>query len=344
MDGRPTKKATRITALLTIPSGFIVSETAQALVQTGLEELEETSGTIPFESGIGSTHYPKIQWIANPSKTIRKLFSPYSLGRFEILKITSKIPFSGKEIEIPESAGAVKPKDVDELCRLVLCEIFREQVFNLIVAANLSRMGSIGVEYSLILQDGEENEPRSGILKVDSESLLEAVELIVRLGWPELGHVPVLDAWNWLTQFEDFAGDVFSSSQIGRALGALTRAIEPSVFEDPSRLFWALMGVEALYVHGNAAILEQVREKTKVVLGTPTAFKKRVNKMYDFRSRFVHGNLDFPNLVRSGSSFDSPFDKALVESTSLALAILISTLQQLIKTNSKELKFGYSQL
>ncbi|QOY36478.1 hypothetical protein AWH56_001945 [Anaerobacillus isosaccharinicus] len=59
-------------------------------------------------------------------------------------------------------------------------------------------------------------------------------------------------------------------------------------------LFRSVMGIEALYAKGTSSLQEQVREKSQLILGKQEAFKKVYTNMYNFRSRYIHGDLDFP--------------------------------------------------
>lgn len=52
-------------------------------------------------------------------------------------------------------------------------------------------------------------------------------------------------------------------------------------------------GLEALYCQGNSNLPGQLNVKSTLLLGDRVSFKKDFNKMYDYRSRFVHGDLNF---------------------------------------------------
>ena len=55
----------------------------------------------------------------------------------------------------PDGLG---PEAIADLYRLAIANEFRQQVFNLIIAANLCRLGSIAVEGSRISQDGRKSQ------------------------------------------------------------------------------------------------------------------------------------------------------------------------------------------
>ena len=109
------------------------------------------------------------------------------------------------------------------------------------------------------------------------------------------------------------------------------------------QLFWALMGIEALYVKGNVGLMQQVREKSQAFLDPQEAFKKRISQMYHFRSRFIHGDLGFPGypLIFDGDERVQRHYEQLGKSISLAVAILVATIQELIQRGWSGLDFSY---
>jgi hypothetical protein len=110
------------------------------------------------------------------------------------------------------------------------------------------------------------------------------------------------------------------------------------------QLLWALVGLEALYVHGKSELAQQVRDKAQAFLGAQEKFKKAVTKMYDFRSRFVHGDLDFPGLCLIGDARKTVerFDDELRDATAVAVAMLVGTLQEVIRRDWDGLRFDYT--
>lgn len=116
-----------------------------------------------------------------------------------------------------------------------------------------------------------------------------------KIGWPALENVPIKHIWEW---FFDHTRSVdgISQSKVGRALNAYSYLFHESLLGfNPEDLFWALLGIEALYAEGALGIQSQVDKKTQLVLGKRKEHKKIFGKMYSFRSRFIHGDLDFAN-------------------------------------------------
>ena len=70
--------------------------------------------------------------------------------------------------------------------------------------------------------------------------------------------------------------------------------------------------------------------------------KKKFSKMYEVRSRLIHGQIDFSSAY---SSTEDPkqdrVEKDIEEATTFATVLLIATLQELVKRNWRELRFSY---
>jgi hypothetical protein len=165
------------------------------------------------------------------------------------------------------------------------------------------------------------------------------MEFSIKAGWPKIRRLRFDIVWRWLSQFDDFFERGYSETQVGRALCAFSRIVEFSNTDEPIHLLWSLLGIECLYVQGNIAILEQVKEKTKLILGEQSAFKKALGQMYDFRSKFVHGALNIP---RIGTDYHKKYSGELIESISVAAAVFLATLQELVRKDWKELAFVYT--
>lgn len=109
-------------------------------------------------------------------------------------------------------------------------------------------------------------------------------------------------------------------------------------------LIWSLLGLEALYGKGSTGLKEQLVGKTEAFLGERTENKKRFGAMYDFRSRFIHGNIDIPfrySPYDAISEFQE-FHSDLYSRGQIALAALIATLQRMAANGWYDLRFAYS--
>lgn len=139
--------------------------------------------------------------------------------------------------------------------------------------------------------------------------------------------------------------DGIGVGRVGRALAAVSHLTTSHLKSTSSiDLVWILLGLESLYSKGNIGLKEQLLGKTEALLGPRTENKKAFGIVYDFRSRFLHGDVDLPlrftefNALKKYEDF---YDE-LSRNEHLALAVLLSTLQWMICHNATELVFEYA--
>jgi len=342
---------TNLDAYLAIPVTFygVSNERLKAIRKEFyalLDDLCRVSSQIDFQFGEFNAHVPTVKLLKGRQRysgSLRQRFPSETRRRCEILKISIMVPFTTKEIQYDASdisSHSERIKAKKHACVMLIRELFVKQVSDLLVAANLCHAGLIELNDSFVSQD------RSIVTylqvpKMDATALQSAVELSQQIGWPKLQMLDLVQVWKWISKHNDFHLYGISSSQIGRALASFSHIFEYSNRDEPMQLLWALIGIEALYVKGNMALIEQVREKAQKFLGEQEAYKKKIGSMYDFRSRFVHGDLDFPSIYTPFSDWEV-FGEGLLESISLAVAVLTATLQEIIRRDWSGLAFSYN--
>lgn len=219
-----------------------------------------------------------------------------------------------------------------------LASEFRERIYDLIIAFNLSNPSALEIDGGIITQDGKY---LFAIDQMCTIPLQFAVRTATRIGWPYLHQLEFTKVWKWLIKQKGFLNG-FSNGTLERSLNAFTHLFKVTDDElSPVHLFWALVGIEALYVKEKNSLLEQVREKSQLFLGKQKEFKKKISRMYNFRSRFIHGDLDFPNsYVSTRDAVASKYEDELIEATALAIAILVASIQELISRDWKGVEFS----
>lgn len=237
-----------------------------------------------------------------------------------------------KYCEIPQSAVE---RINTHLCTYALAQ----KVGDIALAINIANPGLLYFDPYFIYVDGRFQREERGF----SWILAEATSYAKQLGWPPISVLPVNIVWKWLITLSEFDTGMVKG-RIGRALSALTYLIPTNNWDtSPSDLVWALLGLEALYCDGNQGLKKQLMEKSAIVLGPRLTHAKKFNSMYDYRSRFLHGDFDFPR-----AHFEIEHDhvaKFLGESYdcwSIAVSMLISTIQYLVEKNLNALEFGYA--
>jgi hypothetical protein len=317
-------------------------ETYDDFLHGTVEELISLSERLEFPLGAYGTVHPTIEFPELTDELLsdlksRRMSLPSSFTQF--LSIAASVPIPREGIEARSVSGEKVYYEGDQaqrLHKLHIEETFKKRLYDLIIVANIARVGSLEVSRGLMVQDGQQRyvEGTTG-----AYMLRYAAGHAAKLGWPQLQVLGIAEGWRWAIKQEGFL-EGFGGGPTSRALNAFTHLLGPNV-DFASLLLWTLIGLEAVYTKGQGALQEQVREKSQLLLGKQEAFKKKVGQMYNFRSRFVHGELDFVGR-RAPRDVREKYRKhyiELFECTYLAEAILIATFQQLIQRQWRGVQF-----
>lgn len=105
-------------------------------------------------------------------------------------------------------------------------------------------------------------------------------------------------------------------------------------------VLWALIGLEALYTRGHSGLRRQMLQGAEALLGPCLADRDAFSEMYTFRSDFAHGKVDFPYAHREGNSEEElAFENSRRKTASLAAALLVASLQELIVREWADVEF-----
>lgn len=226
--------------------------------------------------------------------------------------------------------------EASEFNRALIYEIFNKRIQDLIFACNLSIFGGLTVNEYVIFQDSDVYTIEGQ--KLNYKTLFEAKKNSLEWQYPTLYEIGIEEVWTWLIKRNDFLLG-FSNTAVTRALINL---LEISNSDSNMQLFRAVMGIEGLYTKGNSNLLEQVREKTQILLGKQEQFKKLYSNMYNFRSKFIHGELNFPAKVNIDFSKNvESHSEDLKKATYFATLLLGASIQQLIKRDWHSINFDY---
>lgn len=293
-----------------------------------MEELQSLSGKLVFDLDRFGKYYPKFEWVKNSGK------KGMILG---ILRITVHISLASPNLEKVLEEDQKLSDEEKGVYLYQIRSLIEKRISDLFIASHLANPGCLDLQSADIKLN---NEFFGSIGRMAADHIRLARAYAEKIHWPKLERLSLVDVWQWLSLHKGFT-DGFSDSAISRALNAFSHLFD--LTDEPFQLFWAIVGIEALYVQGKEGLLEQVREKTQVLLGEQTTFKKKISQMYNFRSGFVHGSLDFPGVCLPPDIRPEveKHDDLSMEATYLAVAILLSTLQELIVRNWKGLKFSY---
>ncbi len=97
-----------------------------------------------------------------------------------------------------------------------------------------------------------------------------------------------------------------------------------------------MLGIEALLVEGNQNITTQFKEKSTVIFGKPKEYSRKLTKLYDYRSKLVHGSFDiYPAFYSDYNSYHEEYHDYL----SFASSILIALIRELIEKQTSHFEF-----
>lgn len=231
--------------------------------------------------------------------------------------------------------------EVQAFCEHHVISVLEMEAHYLLLAANIARPGSLSVVEGYAFLSRQYADKTKALF---ADDLLNAVQASREKGWPRLLCPSIKETWEWLLASGALI-DGFGVGRLGRALSALSHLTTASNQDGNSiELAWVLLGLEALYARGNVGLKEQLLAKTEAVLGPRTENKKLFGAVYDFRSRLIHGDVDIPVRFTAfdGAEKYERFHSERFEHEALATAVLIATLQWMIKSNAHSLEFEYA--
>lgn len=158
--------------------------------------------------------------------------------------------------------------------------------------------------------------------------------------WPQINRLAIRKVWNYI-KYETSILTKKSETKIENGLNAFSYLIENNS-DSMQSLFWAMSGIEALYAEGEIGIGYQIDMKAKHIFGEPIENKSLLKKLYNFRSKFLHGNMKIPiNYGWLSEDDEDEYDEEFYNMKCLATRLLTATLQMIIKKDLKRFDFEF---
>lgn len=156
-----------------------------------------------------------------------------------------------------------------------------------------------------------------------------------KMSWPVIKNVKLLDTIKWFHK-NDIHSDNRSKNNLHRAINAFSHLFGNLEREGSADLFWIMLGIESLLVEGNQNITSQFREKSSIILGEPKEYKRKLNKLYEYRSKLIHGSFDiFPRYFSDYKTFEVEYSDYL----DFAVSILLALMRELIENQKNKFEF-----
>lgn len=298
---------------------------------------ESKVATLHLDLAQKSVHFPKISKM-NRESPFSTLFKSFFLKiNTEILHEDNLIHYLAKE-EL-DKCKMSKTEQI-KLLQENFADILIKGIHDLIIASNIARPGVLCTQEGIISIN---NKKFKSVPEISNDIYI-AIESTKHIGWPSIYELEFLFTWNWLQSVPSYWEGV-GAQPIGRALSAFSYLFSSHPNDDPFyEILWSIVGLEALYGEDNTGIQKQIVQRTEALLGKRDTYKKIINEMYQFRSKFLHGTSAFPvrHTTFYGSKEYEKFRKDAFIPEKIAITVFIATLQEMVRQNLKELKFELS--
>ena len=247
------------------------------------------------------------------------------------------------ELDPPTIRLLITPRaaaDADEV-PLWLIERFLQQLF---LAMNISTPGSCNLSPCEF-----PDYPRSVPLKLNADTLDDALFDALEERWPKLGWIPFRDTWQWLHRDLAYDKEV-AETPSQKAFFSLLRICAWSQWK-PENALILTQAFEGILDPGKNSILKTLKQRMDILVGSPQTQKKWFDQLYELRSRIVHGDAEVPRPVGTYRENDPAarlrmIDPALrkrreemARNEGRAVAVLLALLQDMVVHNTRAYKF-----
>ena len=321
----------RIVSTVSIPNARVIEGTVfQKRIESTLDEMIGEGNGYRFPMDNYGDTIARVSETAPPEAVAEHDTSEYNHSTF--IKFSSEI--EDPKWKYNDSDSVEFTQSVHES---LVGRFYDNRIRMLFTIANIARVGSIEVERIVT---------NVGSLTTSFDRTLSASHLRVLFledeapKWPPISDLPLHDAWSWALQEDGFL-DGFGGTRISRALNAFTFLLEPMQELSASLLMWAMVGVESLFARSKKGLIEQIRTKSISLHGEKEGILPLMSNMYKYRSQFIHGSIGFSGadpLHDTGLKQDEN-DRNLLEAQRLSTALLVSTIQLLIRKEAHKMGF-----
>lgn len=232
-------------------------------------------------------------------KGFPQLWRPLEPQRYVFLRFSVDADLYVDDAEIDfgtqDRSESEKEKMKHDLIYTWVIEEIEYWIHHLLTATSIALPASIHAEnMTALINDWVYHELNSVFVRYPQD----AIEFAIDKNWPPIRDIPISAAWEWFRELPGIETGV-TPGPTGRAVAALTHLIfgDSAISNLGGNLIWAALGLEAIYGRGSVGIAEQLREKSELLLGKYDGMKRQLNNAYNFRSRFLHGDLNLPSNI-----------------------------------------------
>ncbi|RHX83390.1 hypothetical protein [Leptospira stimsonii] len=230
------------------------------------------------------------------------------------------------------------PNSEENIVLQVFSHYFVKFIYDLLLIVHLSEPGALEFQFGKVIINNFYNIT----LPPFGKTFANAIEMSKHIVWPPIDSLPLSKVIKFFRKGDTLLPG-FSSTNVERSLSAFTYLFTPQPTNE-LLLMWSMVGIEALFTKESAGIMEQVRSKIFTLLGSDEKGRKLISKMYNLRSKFLHGGVDIPT-NKFGTNFMEPgtlqYDDDLLKTIEFSQVLLVSCLQKVIKLGKNPIEFNY---
>ena len=215
-----------------------------------------------------------------------------------------------------------------------ISDVFGDHIFEILVLSQISRPFSLKIREGIVFINSQR-------FRVDLPKILifrDYLELINTLMYPDIQYLNFYDYFNWIIENKLFFLEI-PKNIYQKALINLTYVIAEE--NDISKFIFKMRILELIYIEGDNHLSHQLETRIQCYLGEMKTFKKKIKKMYDFRSDFVHGTSLLVPFHKSAyeNEAQNKFNQGFYDADAFSFLLIISTLQKMYLENRTDLKF-----
>jgi hypothetical protein len=166
-------------------------------------------------------------------------------------------------------------------------------------------------------------------------------------GWPEIRIIPIKYVLEWYNSL-NVGLKIKAENNIERALfSTLYFSHDTYAGYNPTLIVWIIHALESIYgIKSNDSIIKALKNRIFLHLGQtsqPKKVNKKINEFYDYRSKFVHGDME---IMRLGGDkflredFIDDYNLKLIDLCDFGATLVISSIQKMIINDAKTMEFN----
>jgi hypothetical protein len=160
----------------------------------------------------------------------------------------------------------------------------------------------------------------------------------------QLNKIDFSKLWRWMETKSGFLSGN-PESPFERALCSLSQVFRRAFMDRPSLdLAWLLSALEALFADSNQGVSNQIADKWRIIANgdiDKKQLRKIVSKVYNYRSRLLHGDIAVPSLVNNSQEVIEKSHEEMQEYKEFALIMILVSLRQCFLRNTDRFIFDY---